>query len=285
MKLAIIFCLCFISMPLGIAFCDQCNGTIGGLYEQRQALEKNYAKFVGKNYDKEKADFYAARIEKIDEKYRAVILNVLFKYEAKDYAVVRRTCSAVRCDPHLFFVCKLLDYKTSGNSQEFLKDLPTDRKDVKDLFKLDPIIFKYPFYENQPHPEIFERESFVEIFLRAIYELTAKGDPLAIDKFLNIFRYAEGDYGEYMDERLLRLFAEHPYVVLKNWKQIREYQSIINFATTSYSDQANNIISRYEDICTGTDYPDRCEEVIEFLKTRKQEIKKKGELRIDKAST
>jgi hypothetical protein len=254
---------------VGIAMCEE-SSTIAGLYERRQEFESKYAEVVGEKYIEERAQYYKAQIEQIDEKYRSVILNVFFHYEKGDIDAVRISCDAMRCDPYLFFVCKLLDYKISGDSEEFLKGIPTERDEMKDLFEVDSIIFKFPYYESQPHPDIFDKQAFVDLFLDTIYELAANGNSVAIERLLGIFRCAGGEYGEYIDEQLLRLFAEHPRVVLDNWSTIRKYQSIINFSTTLYSEKADALIQSYQALCEESGQGSQhCGEVIEFLKKRK----------------
>jgi hypothetical protein len=253
---------------LGLAVTDN----LEGLYEKRVELLKKYEQDVGHDYlkNKEKADIYKKQIEAIDQKYREVIHEMFFAHERKEYTYFKKYCDGKVKDGYFFFICKLIAYYRDGNSVSLLTDIPVTKYGLADLWEIDKIILSDHNYFSKPHPKLFDKASFVFLFLDAIYQLAANKDEIAIDKFFTIEKVADGEYGEYMEYKILNLFEDHPEIIIKNWGIVKRYKSTIGFETTDYHSKANTIIQNYQNVCEKLTVDSAiCKEIIEFLQLEK----------------
>ncbi len=96
---------------------------------------------------------------------------------------------------------------------------------------------------------------------------------MAMDRLLKIATFAEGEYGDYVEQKVVDLFWHHSEVVIKNWATVKRYEAEIGFATSDYCANADTIIAGYQNTCGGCCNIDAplCAQIIEFLKQKKQE--------------
>lgn len=241
-RLAIGVAAIYLLLPtLSLAVCPN----LKGLYEKRRELRKKYERAFGEN--REMRDMYMEQIQAIDRKYGAVIYEMFFEHEKKEYNTFSKCCVSPIKDGFLFFVCKLIKYYRDGNTKSFLEDMPLGKERYEDLWEIDNIIFKEDYY-SKPHPKLFDKGSFVLLFLDGIYDLAVNGNARAIDKYLSINSFADGYMAEYMADRIVKLFENHLNVISNNWKVIRKYKSTISFETTDYKYKADSLIGKYRDL-------------------------------------
>ncbi len=254
---------------LGLAVTDN----LEGLYEKRVELLKKYEQDVGRDYlkNKEKADIYKKQIEAIDQKYREVIHEMFFAHEKKEYTLFEKYCDGKVKDGYLFFICKLIAYYRDGNSVFLLNEMPVTKYGLADFWEIDSIILSDSNYFSKPHPKIFDKNSFVFTFLDAVYQLAVKNNAIAVDKYFAIKEFADGEFGEYMEDRILNLFEGNPEIIIKNWSIVKKYKSTIGFETTDYQSRADTIIQNYQSVCEKHTVDSAiCKEIIEFLKLQKE---------------
>jgi hypothetical protein len=248
-----------------------CNN-MEGLYEKRIELLEKYTRDIGNDYlkNKDKADIYIKQREAIDQNYRTTIHNIFFDHEKKEYTLLKKCCDNTIKDKYIFYVCKLITYYRDRNINSLLNDIPVDKEGLVDLWNIDTIIFSDKDYYNKPHPQLFDKASFVVLFLDSIYQLATKGNIKAIDRFLTISSFADGEYGEYAAEKILDLFEKYPNVIIKNWVVVRKHKPTINFETTDYDKKATAIIQKYKYLCNSAQTDSSiCKEIIDFLKQKR----------------
>jgi hypothetical protein len=269
--LSIMFLLCF---PFdGNTTCEKYEDDILGLAEKREQVMRQYPALPDNadDWDREWQAWEKA-IEKIDSMYRKIIYDLLFEYEGKQTDLPGKCSDRLTKDKHLFLVVKLVEYWRSRDVENFLSDIPVDREGLSALWAIDTIVFRYPFYESIPHPKFFESNTFVGGFLDEIYQLAMSGNEIAIDNLLAMQSFADGEYGETMEEQIFRLIAERPKVVIANWSTIKKHDAEIGLSTTSYASHAEAIIKTYRDICKDSDAEcSTCDQVLDFLKRKSLE--------------
>jgi len=264
-RMSIILSTCSILIPtLSFALCSD----LGGLYEKRKELVKKYEEEVGNDYlkNKEKADLYAQQREVIDSKYRYAINAMFSEYDKKENKYFQQCCKVRIKDGYLFLVCKLLAYFRDGNAELFLRNIPFKKEDLNDLWTVDDILLSDPNYYSKSHPRIFDKASFVFLFLDTIYQLAIQGNVKAIDRFLTINLFANGGYAEYVENKILNLFENHPEIIIKNWNIVKKY--IRSFRSPEYQFRANALKKKYQDLCSNKVYVLACKEVLEFLEDK-----------------
>lgn len=270
-KNIIIFCIgcvLFLSSQ-GLAACID----LKGLPEKRQVLLEQYKVQVGNNYlaNKATADNLSRQIEEIDSIYRKAIYDLFFEFEGGEYKTLNTCFDKYKNDDYLFFVCKFIKFNRDNDPVSFLKDLPTDGKRLDYLWELDEITNTG---KSENHPDIFNKASFSVLFLDAIYKLAIDGNSVAIDKFLKIGKCADGEYGEYWDDKIFDLFKNYPGIVIKNWKVIKKNQHTIDLGTTNYPYESKEIIKIYRKRCSkSNENYSSCKEIIQFLQNKSQELK------------
>jgi len=249
--------------------------TLKGLYEKRVELLRNFERTAGHDYlkNKERADAYKKQIEIIDNRYRGIIHEMFFENERKEYGAFSTCCGKKAVDKYLFFVCKLIAYYRDDDANFFLNNIPLDKDSLEKLWQVDAIILSDIHYYAKPHPKAFDRGSFVDLFLIAVYELATKGNAKAIDRFLAINQFADGIYAEFMEDKIFNLFDKYPDVIARNWGTVKKYRSTMQFWTTDFQFRADSIIQKYKNLCSEMSIDSSvCMEVIEFLKEREAVI-------------
>lgn len=239
-----------------------------------ELLEK-YTNDVAHDYlkNQETADMYISQREAVDLKYRRIINDIYLEHEKREYNLYNECCERKSDDKYLFYVCKSIEYLRNGNEQLFLEDLPNNRDGFADLWQIDVIIFSDFEYFIKPHPKLFDKYTFVNVFIEYIFELSVKGNKKAIDKLFKLNLYSDGGYGEYLEDKVLIFIEKYPAVFIRNWRMIKQYKSSINLGTTLYQYKANDIIQTYKDLSvTGTFDTNTCKEIVSFLEYRKRSL-------------
>lgn len=263
-KIIILLLMIFTTNKTSYAACDG----LSGLYEQRVKLIRQYSIDIGNDYvgKKERADKIQKQISEIDLKYRKMIYDMFYEADKGGNKLINECCNLTKEDRYLFFVCKLITYNRFKNAELFIRDLPSSRTDFHPLWEIDGITAG-PFGYPTPHPALFDKASFVNIFIDTVYQLAANDYATAIDKFLQLNKYADGEYGEYMASKMLNFFENYPTVVIKNWEIIKKDSSTINFASTDYKIKINSIVNNYQNPCKKLAVDSLiCNEIIDFLK-------------------
>src|SRR4030067_2105984 len=245
---------------LGLAVCPN----LEGLYEKRKELRKGYERAFGEN--REMRDMYMKQIQAIDRKYRTVIYEIFFEHEKKEYNSFGKCCDSPIKDGYLFFVCKLIKYYRDGTAEILLKDMPLGKEGYDDLWEIDDIIFSNN-YSRKTRPKLFDKGSFVLLFLGSFNRLAADGNPKAIDNFLNMKLFADGWIAEYIADSILSLFENQPEIVIKNWNVIKKYKLSLRYQEFQF--KANALIKEYRDLCQKRNFDTSlCKEIIDFLEQR-----------------
>ncbi|MGA1825363.1 MAG: hypothetical protein ACMUIP_11955 [bacterium] len=264
--LIIFLCLLLAKPLMSYAICDE----LITLYEERFELLEKYKIEIGNNYiqNKKKADLYNSKLQKIDKKY-AKLINSLFSEQGGEYKLFENCCLHSQKDRIMFFVCKLIKYKRSGNAKSFLKDIPTDQQGLSSLWEIDNIVLREDL-------SYFSKYSFVQIFIDSIYQLACSDNKIALTRLLQISINADGWYAEELYKLILNLFEQYPDIIINNWHIIKEFNQTINFETTDYLVKADKILNLYSNKCSEKrDDSFKCIEIINFLKNNKDRFKEK----------
>ncbi len=97
-------------------------------------------------------------------------------------------------------------------------------------------------------------------FVDEIFDLIKKGKATAAEKYLFLYEDADGEFGEYMDDQLPKLFLGYPQEVLTLWPIFQKHRkrlAMLQGFTTER--ERKRIAAKYEGLCKPGD--NRCAEV------------------------
>jgi hypothetical protein len=151
-------------------------------------------------------------------------------------------------EPVARLVCGLALYLTKQNTAEgFVQGFPaTD--DLQHFWALDEIAN----VEQTPKsvPPLFAPDGPVSLYISELFKLVEKGDKRALQKYLELYLHADGQYAELMQDQMEHLFSERPKIVLDNWAPIRSNQRVIANLQDSLSvNQKQQIKSQFRRYC------------------------------------
>ncbi|HLA74960.1 MAG TPA: hypothetical protein VJM76_03515 [Gammaproteobacteria bacterium] len=143
-------------------------------------------------------------------------------------ATVLSTCCVTE-DQLGKLLCQLVAYLAEDRRgvEGFLKTFPHTEKEIRILWAADGIM-SYAQKHNEPLPSIFSVNGPANTFIDELFSLVIKNNRLAVDRYFNLKTYADGDYAEYMDDQLFKLFKQHPEIVVGQWNNIKNYKKVIS---------------------------------------------------------
>lgn len=220
-------------------------GLAAGLYEHRKAVE------VLSDAQRE-----------IDHTYVEFMTAVAQSYAQGDAASVKTCCDAVKDDLVGFQFCALVRYLLSDKkeSSSFLAAMPENNEQRKALWMMEQISTGGTTETPTSLPGIPMPDGLLFKFVDEIFGLVKKGNATAAEKYLFLYEDADGEFGEYMDDQLPKLFLNYPQRVLALWpvfkKHYKRLEMMRGFTTKR---EAKQIVSKYEGLCNTGD--NRCAEI------------------------
>lgn len=103
-------------------------------------------------------------------------------------------------------------------------------------------------------------------FVKEIFDLMKKGNSTAAERYFFLYDDASGEFGEYMDDQLPKLFLNYPQKVLALWpifeKHRKRLEMMQGFTTEG---EKKRIVAKYAGLCKAGD--SRCDEIRKVLLT------------------
>ncbi len=220
-------------------------GLPAGLYEHR--------KTVGVLSDAQR---------EIDHRYVEFMKSVAQSYAQGDASSVKTCCDAVKEDLVGFQFCALVRYLLSDRKESvsFLAAMPRNDEQRKALWMMEPISTGGTTEAPTSLPGILMPDGLLLKFVDEIFDLIKKGNATAADKYLFLYEDADGEFGEYMDDQLPKLFLNYPQRVLALWPVFKKYHKRLEMMRGFTTErEAKRIAARYEGLCKAGD--SRCSEI------------------------
>ncbi len=205
----------------------------------------------------------------IDHEYVEFMKAVAQSYEQRNAAAVNVCCDAAKEDIIAFQFCALVRYLLSDRKESgpFLAAMPGTYDQRKAFWFMELIsaggtrdtptsLLGIPL----PNGLLFK-------FVDEIFGLMKKGNATAAEKYLFLYDDADGEFGEYMDDQLPKLFVDYPREVLALWpifkKHRKRLEMLQGFMTEREKKRASE---KYEGLCQSGD--NRCVEIRKFFAAR-----------------
>jgi hypothetical protein len=198
----------------------------------------------------------------IDHGYLEFMKAVAQSYEQRNATAVNACCDAAKEDIIAFQFCALVRYLLSDRKKSgpFLAAMP-GTYDQRKVFWFMELISAGGTQETPTSlPGIPLPNGLLFKFVDEIFGLMKRGNATAAEKYLFLYDDADGEFGEYMDDQLPKLFVGYPQEVLALWpifqKHRKRLEMLQGFTTES---EKKRIVAKYEGLCKPGD--SRCAEI------------------------
>jgi hypothetical protein len=183
-------------------------------------------------------------------------------YAQGDAASVRTCCDAVREDLIGFQFCALVQYLLSDKKEpvSFLAAMPENDEQRKALWMMELISAGGTTETPTSLPGIRMPDGLLFKLVNETFDLVKKGNPTAAEKYLFLYEDADGEFGEYMNDQLPKLFLSYPRRVLALWPIFKKHSKRLEMTRGfTRESEAKRIVAKYDGLCKAGD--SRCTEI------------------------
>lgn len=205
----------------------------------------------------------------IDHKYVEFMKAVAQSYEQRNAAAVNGCCDAAKEDIIGFQFCALVRYLLSDRKEPgpFLAAMPGTYDQRKAFWFMELISAGGTHETPTSLPGIPLPDGLLFKFVDEIFGLMKKGNETAAEKYLFLHDDADGEFGEYMDDQLPKLFVNYPRRVLALWPIFQKHRKRLEVLLSFMTDREKKRTSeKYEGLCQSGD--NRCVEIRKFFAVR-----------------
>jgi hypothetical protein len=160
-----------------------------------------------------------------------------------DAEQVRKCCASAGTPRATAPVCSFGAYVASGSKAEsLLSAAPKGKDQVEWLWHWDAVV-------QRTGGSRFA-DGFAAAYVDALLDTTDKAPGEALDRLFEIYRYADGEYAEYIGDRLVKLFEARPDAVLAGWSSVKRNRQLVERALDLYPERRNAVASVYQRHCS-----------------------------------
>jgi hypothetical protein len=202
----------------------------------------------------------------IDHKYVEFMNAVAQSYEQRNAAAVNGCCDAAKEDIIGIQFCALVRYLLSDRKEPgpFLAAMPETYDQRKAFWFMELISAGGTQETPKSLPGIPLPDGLLFKFVDEIFGLMKKGNATAAERYLFLYDDADGEFGEYMDDQLPKLFLNYPRQVLALWPIFQKHRKRLEMLQSYMTErEKKQTTAKYEVLCTSGD--NRCAEVRKFF--------------------
>jgi hypothetical protein len=216
-----------------------------GLYEQRKTVQ------VLSDAQRE-----------IDHTYVEFMKTVAKFYARGDAVSIDACCNTVKEDIIGFQFCALVKYLISDRKKSgpFLDAMPVNNEQREALWMMELISAGGTTETPTALPGIPMPSGLLFKFVDEIFDLVKRGNATATERYFFLLEDANGEFGEYMDGQLPKLFLSYPQHVLAIWPILTKHRERLETTRGFMTEtSARQIAAKYEKLCRPGD--NRCVEI------------------------
>ena len=191
--------------------------------------------------------------------YRSFVDRVMDLADKRDMNAVKSCCATAGMRSITAPPCSLAKY-TAGEKQDaksFVSEVPLRKNAIDWLWRWDALIQRTGGAPRYP-------DGFAAAYLDQLFALTDK-QPLALKRIFTIYRYADGEYAEYIADKLVTLMEHEPDLVLSRWPDVSANQRLVQRALDLDADRRRDLQTVYRRACDRPGAPASCREVMKLL--------------------
>ena len=250
--------LCVLVLPVQAAELPARPQLKPGVFERRVALERMLGHVQWSHpvasQRSESAAALNEEIQIIDQRYSLFISAVADSAYRRDAAEVSALCGGADNDPIGLLTCRLANYIIGArkNEGQFVAQFPTAGRNLQALW----MVGRIPNGKGG-RPILFEPDGPTDLYINELYRIVEKGSPRALGTYVRVYCAADGEYAEFMQDQMEKLFREHIEVVLRNWAEFKKCSAFLSSLRGEFSkSERQAILTDAHQYCGG--YPTAC---------------------------
>ena len=179
----------------------------------------------------------------IEQTYLAIVDSISKGYATGNTAFVNDCCSRAEKDPVIRLTCVMTNFLQSGRkeSSSFIDGFPDTKEEARALWILDNVGGKNVL--SNPSGFYFK-------FMEELHALAIGGNDKALDRFLSFIEFTDGGAAEYISDKNMVMFLDHPDFVLKQWPTFKKHREML-VSMPEYLSEASlkTILKNLEPLC------------------------------------
>ena len=213
------------------------------------ATDCHAPKIVSSHEDQLESGRDWAAIPAVISKYREFAQALCEGVQRHRESQVRACCQMKIAEPTANQICGLMTFLAGDerDSTTFLNIVPSDRDGSLVVFDLDRFDINPDTAEIDPI--CGDPEGLTGLYIDALYRLVRRNDARAIEKYVQLSNFAEGEYGEYMEGQFEQLFKQRPEVAFENWPTIRKSLIVDSMVEEIGRDDCLSILNGVGKVC------------------------------------
>jgi hypothetical protein len=183
------------------------------------------------------------------------VASLLREYGEQREALYQRYCNNIPdVTGEVYYVCTYLRYRKTRDGMAFAESIPTDPSKLEAIWNVDEETAK----QVEQTPQAFEfltDGSFSFTFVDSIVEVVRSGNATALDRLFCINESSDGEFAEYVADKILDVFETQPEFILTHWDIVARHEKKIGFESTDIEDKRGALQSKYARLCKRRDAP------------------------------
>jgi hypothetical protein len=236
-----------------------------GLYLRWESLEHQYSADVGSDYagHRQEADRIVSEQKALAQTYHRVFSTVCQASRAGNLHAVTECCAATDDDPAARLMCNLAYYvgDRRKNPARFVRNFPESLTEIGTLWELDNM-----FAPGRDVPPECGPDGPAPYYVDELFRLVLQGNVPALERFVDLSRYADGSYADDLADQMKKLLVQKPDFVLAQWPTVRQFYGIKQIGIEFSDTERREAEQEYRDRCASKSQA--CTEVKEAISYR-----------------
>lgn len=175
--------------------------------------------------------------------------------------VLKRECAKKTSEWRI--PCGLLMYLSEErrNPLMLLGTLPQRRGDAAWIWRWDVMLIRGGGRAKDLFPS-----GFAVRLVDEVANLVGDHPEVVLDGLLQLYGFADGEYAEYLADKLFAIIGEYPEHVYRNWTTVSRHREAVNsIARVYYADELALVRDKYVALCRHKEKDEPCQEILHML--------------------
>lgn len=236
-----------------------------GLARERNRLEQEYSARVGNDYSghQQVADRLSAQIKTVDKEYLGFLYSLANAALINDGKSLQVCSNLANDDPIATQMVALVLYLHKGrkDAAAFVASFPANKQQLTNFWNLDAVSTGGTTEMATSLPGISLPDGLVDKYITELFSLAVDGNAEAMRKYVYLYKDADGDYSEFMEDQVAGLFRKHADLILRDWALFRPLAKRLATDEMVSMDDYKTIVSNFRKLCGGSQ-SQRCTEAL-----------------------
>jgi hypothetical protein len=178
-----------------------------------------------------------------------------------DAQEIKACCASAAMPAATTSICSFAAYIASGKKPRvLLESAPHGKEQVQWLWRWDAAV-------QRTGPSDFP-DGFAGAYVDALFHAADSAPSDGFRRIFGLYQHADGEYAEYIADRLVKLFEARPRTVLAGWPVVKKNEHLVERALELYPERQSAIASVYRKQCV-QDRRKSCAEALKVFSPEK----------------